>query len=220
MPKKEIARALPPALQNWETEWLFNKTEWTARFGKEGKPFIGGVIEDVGASTMADLAVGVDFDIESPAVIQFQKKFIKKYSKEVNKTTLNKLKKTLQEGIREGESIPKLRKRVSKVFDFATRQRALQISRSETIRASNFATEEAFIQSGVVTKKTWYAALDERLCPFCHELHDRTIELKKNFLNQGDTFTVGEESLSVDYADVPYPPAHVFCRCTIIAEIE
>jgi len=209
---KAVKKPLPPKLPDWEELWLFNQAIWVERFGKEGKPFIGGVMESVGTSTLADLVVGIDFDIESPAAVQFQKKFIKKYSEEVNKATVDSLKKTLQEGIREGESIPHLRKRVSKVFDFAERQRSTMIARTETIRASNFGAEEAFIQSGVVEGKEWLAATDERTCPECMEMDGKKAGLSKSF----DT---GKLDIDLDYTEgeMPYPPLHVSCRCTITA---
>jgi len=197
--------------KGWEEDWLFNEKLWIERFGKEGRPFIGGVLESVGQSTLGDLAVGIDFDISSPVVIRFQKKFIEKYSKEVNKATVDALKKTLQEGISAGESIPELRKRVSKVFDFADRQRTIKIARTETIRASNFSTEEAYRQSGVVEGKEWLTAIDERTCPECEEMNGKKAGL-------GKSFSTGGLDVDLDYTEgeMPYPPLHVFCRCTLV----
>lgn len=204
--------------KGWEEDWLFNEKLWVERFGKEGKPFIGGVMESVGVSTLADLAVGIDFDISSPAAVQFQKKFIKKYSEEVNKATVDSLKKTLQEGIGEGESIPHLRKRVSKVFDFADRQRSTMIARTETIRASNFGAEEAYIQSGVVEGKEWLTAFDERTCTSCEEMGGKTSG-KPRTAKLGQSFDVSDIDMNFDYTEgeMPYPPLHPSCRCSLIA---
>lgn len=206
-------KRLPKAVKKgWEEDWMFNEKLWTERFAKEGKPFIGGVMESVGSAELADLAVGIDFDITSPAAVQFQKEFIAKYSKEVNRATVDSLKRTLQEGIKAGESIPKLRKRVSIVFDSATRNRSVAIARTETIRASNFGTEEAFRQSGVVEGKEWLTAFDERTCPDCMDMDGKKAGLGKGF-------DMGKIDVDLDYTEgsMPYPPLHPLCRCSLVA---
>lgn len=189
--------------KGWEEDWLFNEALWIARFGKEGKPFIGGVLESVGVSTLADLAVGIDFNIDNPRVQRWLGTRLEEYSKSVNGTTLDSIKRTLREGVTAGESIPKLRKRVQGVFEGCSKYRAQMISRTETITASNQGALEAFRQSGVVEKKTWYAALDERTCEICMGMHEETVKLDENF----------------SYG-VSTPSAHPSCRCTILPVIE
>jgi len=198
--------------QNWLSQWLFAEMMWRKRFGDNGKIFIGGVMEDVGQFELTNLVVGIDFDVNSPAVIAFQKKFIEKYSKVVNETTLDSLRKTLQAGVAAGESMPDLSKRVGKVFDFADKQRSLQIARSETIRASNFGAEEAYRQSGVCSGKTWLTAADERVCPECEAMNGKKAGL-------GKSFDIGKLDVDLDYTEgaMPHPPLHVLCRCTITA---
>ncbi len=209
----QISPYMEVSKQNWLSQWLFAEMMWRKRFSNAGKPFIGGVLEDVGQAELTNLVVGIDFDIDSPAVISFQKKFIEKYSKVVNETTLDSLRKTLQAGVTAGESIPELSKRVSKVFDFADKQRSLQIARSETIRAANFGAEEAYIQSGVVKAKEWLTSFDERTCKIgCKELHGRKTGLGKSFGKQGVSADLGYTD-----GEIPHPPLHVSCRCTLVA---
>lgn len=184
---------------NWEDDWLFNEADWIKRFGEAGRPFLGGVMEDVGESTMGDLAVGIDFDIDDPRVQRWLGMRLEQYSKDVNKTTLKGLKATLREGVRLGESIPELRKRVQDVFTIANRTRATMIARTETITASNRGAIEAMIQSGVVEKKQWYCALDERTCDECMDLHEQAVGLEENF--SGGVYG---------------PSLHVQCRCTVL----
>ena len=84
--------------QNWLSDWLFAEMMWRRRFEKEGKPFIGGVMEDVGQAEMTNLVVGIDFDINNPRVQAFLGNKLEKYSKDVNDTTLDSLRKTLKAG--------------------------------------------------------------------------------------------------------------------------
>jgi len=206
--------------KGWEEDWLFNEKLWIARFGKEGKPFIGGVLEDVGTSTLADLAVGIDFDVDNPRVQSFIKEKTYKFSFEVNKTTIEMLKKELAEGIELGESIPNLRKRVNKVFGFADKYRATRIARTETLKGANAGTEFAFIQSDIVESKEFLATQDDRVCEWCASLDGKTAGLGENFFNKGDSLTVGGKTMTFDYEDIPYPPIHSQCRCTIIAVLK
>lgn len=187
---------------DWEEDWLFNEALWINRFNHEGKPFIGGVLEDVGSAELADLAVGIDFDINNPRVQRWLGTRLEEYSKSVNGTTLDSIKRTLREGVAEGESIPKLRKRVQGVFEGCSKYRAQMISRTETITASNQGALEAFRQSGVVEKKEWLTA--PGACEICLDNEAQgPIGLEESF-NSG----------------VSAPSAHPNCKCALLAVIE
>jgi len=62
----------------------------------------------------------------------------------VNKTTLSKLRKTLKEGIANGESVAELTKRVRNVYRSASVSRASAIARTEVMKAANVASVEAY----------------------------------------------------------------------------
>jgi len=187
---------------DWEEDWLFNEAEWVRRFAKEGRPFIGGVMEEVGQANLDDLLVGIDFDINNPRAQRWLGSRLEQYSKDVNGTTLKSLKGTLREGVAAGESIPDLRKRVQGVFDGCSRYRAQMISRTETITASNQGALEAFRQSGVVEKKEWLVAPDA--CDICLDNQaDGQIGLEAKF-SSGDST----------------PTAHPNCKCAILPVVE
>ncbi len=191
--------------KGWEEDWLFNEAAWVKIFGKEGRPFIGGSLATVGTSTMGDLATGIDFDIADPRVQKWLGAKVEKYSKDVNDTTLKSLKSTLREGVAAGESIPKLRKRVEHVFDVADRSRAIKIARTETASAANRGSLEAYRQSGVVAKKEWIAAMDERT----RDSHRGvgTVKLDEKFTLGSGVQTDGPGQSGVASEDV-------LCRCT------
>ena len=90
------------------------------------------------------------------------------------------------------------------------------IARTETIRASNFATVEAYRQSEVVEAKEWLAEMDERTCGYCQEMNGKVIDLDESYFEEGDDFTVDGSTLNIELLDVDEPPLHVSCHCTTI----
>ena len=185
--------------QNWLSQWLFAEMMWRKRFSKEAKPFLGGVFETVGEAQLADLVIGIDFDVNNPRAQKWLGTRLEEYSKSVNGTTLDSIKRVLREGVAAGESIPDLQKRVQKVFKGCSEYRAQMISRTETIMASNQGSLEAMRQSGVVEKKSWLTAGDDRVRPEHKAMNGETVALEKNFSN----------GLMV--------PGEPNCRCTITA---
>ena len=199
--------------QNWLSQWLFAEMMWRRRFSNAGKPFIGGVLEDVGQAELTNLVVGIDFDVSNPLVVEFINKNADKFSFATNDATIDQLRKHLIAGVKLGESIPELTKRVNKVFGFAEQYRATRIARTEIIRAANSGAEFAYVQSGVVKGKEWLTSFDERTCEIgCKELNGRKTGLGKPFGQQG-------VSANLDYTEgeIPFPPLHVSCRCTLTA---
>jgi len=120
------------------------------------------------------------------------------FIKDVNDFTRSTLKDSLKEGLANEESIDELKKRVSGIFDIADKSRSEKIARTETLRSTNFATEEAYRQSDIVEAKEWLTATDELVCEECAPM-------------DGDVADLGQGFKSVDY-----PPLHPNCRCTLL----
>ncbi len=199
--------------QNWLSDWLFAEMMWRKRFSNAGKPFIGGVLEDVGQAELTNLIIGIDFDITNPLVVEFINKNADKFSFATNEATIDQLRKHLIAGVKLGEGMPDLTKRVNKVFGFAEKYRATRIARTEIIRAANSGAEFAYIQSGVVKGKEWLTSFDERTCEIgCKELNGRKTGLGKSFGKQGVSADLGYTG-----GEIPYPPLHVSCRCSLTA---
>lgn len=133
-----------------------------------------------------------------------------------NSITVEKLSKTLVDGFQNGESIAKIRKRVESVFTEAKGYRAERIARTETLFASNDATEIAYQTTGYVTKKEWYT--NPGACEHCKTMDGKIVSLGQPFVNKGDKVPAenGKGDYLADYMDVNYPPLHPDCRCTII----
>jgi len=212
-PKGGYIDIIKTTKQNWLSEWLFAEMMWRKRFSNNGRPFIGGVLEDVGQAELDNLVVGIDFNISDPRVQEFLGDKLEKYSKDVNDTTLASLRKTLKQGVASGESIPDLQKRVQKVFSIADKTRATMIARTEVNSSANKATLEAYRQSGVVAKKQYLAAGDERTRPSHAAANGQTVALDKMFtLGSGvQTEAPGQSGVAAE---------DVNCRCTTVAIVK
>lgn len=136
-----------------------------------------------------------------------------------NDETIEKLNTTLAEGIQNGEALGKLKSRVESVYDYAKSYRSLRVARTETLKASNNATEDAYKQTGYVVAKEWIVNPDA--CPQCEAFEGKTIGLGETFVKQGQSYSYtdreGEEQVASNtYDDVDNPPLHPNCRCTIV----
>lgn len=138
---------------------------------------------------------------------------IDRMSTDIDKTTRSEIFEIIKQGNRDEVWVAQIATAVRAQFNQYTKKswRIEKIVRSEITRASNKSQEQAYIQSGVVAQKEWYTATDERVCPFCNDLHKQRIWVEETFLKIGDSH-VGEK---ITYEDVEYPPRHVNCRCTI-----
>lgn len=102
---------------------------------------------------------------------------------------------------------------------FLTRKRGEKIARTEIASAYNQGALEAVKQAkaanqlaGVIAKR-WWTAIDERVCPWCSDLHNTVIGLESNY-----TITPIAGRKTLDFHGSA-PPSHPSCRCTIIYEV-
>ena len=140
---------------------------------------------------------------------------IDKLASKTNDITIRNIRNTISEGIRDGESLYKLRKRINSVYSKATTIRSDRIARTETIAASNEASQEAYIQSPMVKYKEWHAEPDA--CQFCRPMHGKIVGKTETFVKNGQSVGGSEGgTLDIDYDDVNHPPLHPNCKCAII----
>lgn len=169
-------------------------------------PRITEIVNINGDGALAEIGIDIAFDVTNPEVVKWIKKRTGELIKNKDKTgildvTLDKLRKTLEEGVQAGESIPKLASRVSAVYDEAKGSRAIKIARTETITASNRGALEGYKQSGVVEKKEWLVSEDA--CDICLDIE------AQGPIDLDETFKGGFDA----------PSAHPNCRCTILPVI-
>ena len=172
-----------------------------AKFAEFTLPRITEMVKITGTSSYAELGISGSFDVSNPKVIKYIKKHVGKLIKGIGDTTLDKLRKTLAEGVSFGEKIPSLASRVSSVYDEAKSYRSIRIARTETISANNQGALQAYDQSGVVEKKQWLAEGDA--CDDCLAMQGEIVKLHESFSGGVDC-----------------PPLHPNCRCTVLPVIE
>lgn len=177
-----------------------------------------------GNETLDFLGVGGQINITTEFASEYLLEWGGQLITQINETTREALMATLSQGYDNGESIDELIKRIEAVYEIADKQRAEMIARTESIRASNSASVEAYRQSGVVVGKEWLTERDDRTCPFCEKLDGKVIGLDKNYFKVGDKVHAEDSkgnkvSMEVGLADVGEPPLHPDCRCTTIPVI-
>lgn len=143
-----------------------------------------------------------------------------KFAKAIDGTVHKRLRGTLRRGLAEGLTVPQLRDEIAALYDGWSKYHAELIARTESIRALNKGKVESWKKTGVVVAKVWDAAGDA--CVFCLDMHGTTIELDKNFFEEGDVQSVAIEGgktveLKQTYGNLPGPPLHPNCRCTLTA---
>lgn len=207
------------SLQKAAEQKLFDDAAYDAKLVEELTPMLVNLAETQGG--LALVFAGDDeneFHMNSQIEAHIQKNTLR-MATNFNDETIARLNKTLAEGIMAGEGIGELKKRVGSVFDDIDGYRSLRIARTETLKASNNATEWAYKQTGYVTAKEWVVNPDA--CPECGEFEGKTVPLDEDFLGLGESYTFtdenGEEQTKTnDYDTIETPPLHPNCRCTII----
>lgn len=181
-------------------------------------PVLKELVEQMGDDTLDFLGLPKQtFDMNTAAITRFFDSEALKGIRSLNKTTRYDLRQLLAAAFADGKDKDQMAKEITTYFDNINDTRAVAIARTETLKANNYATLEAYKQSNVVVGKQWYTAVDERVCPMCGPLHGKVVGLSKDFFNKGES-QVGSDgqTYAVDYEDIGAPPRHTNCRCTLI----
>jgi len=173
-------------------EDIYEIQKWNKKLLKAAKPLLLEIIQEGADNAREELGIEVAWNIDNPKVNKWIQEESGTKIKGINETTLEQLRITLQDGIDLGEGVDDLAKRVRETFENARGYRAEVIARTETLNSFRFGNAELYREAGV-EKMQWWAALDERLCEICEELH-------------GQVFTIDEYEQQVS-------KIHPQCRC-------
>ena len=148
---------------------------------------------------------GISFDVMNPKFLEWVREFGAGQVKGINDTTKEKLRKTLTEGIAEGEGIPKLRDRVSAVMTEAKTSRALKIAKTETHNSVGAGTRATYAAANV-KQKEWLTSIDGRERESHAEINREVVDIDEAFSN-GLMYP----------GDASGPPEElVNCRCVML----
>jgi SPP1 gp7 family putative phage head morphogenesis protein len=145
------------------------------------------------------IEVNMNF-VPNQAAIDFLQNYSFGLIRDLSEETRNDLRAELQRGILQGEGSSKLAKRVKEVME-TSKKRAIMIARTESSRAENMGTLEAYKQSGLKGKKVFIATKGDRTCEICKNLDGKEILLDAKFKYKGEEWFA--------------PPVHPSCRCAI-----
>jgi len=220
---KEFDRVSPA--ESWD-DIKFNSAKYTQMYLGEMVGVMNPVWERgliVGNLSLPDGSrIDVGAFIEQPQAQKFVEKNTFKFLESESESVQNEFRRQLSAGIKDGDSVQAMRKRMTGLFtDERKNARSFVIARTESARAIEMGREQSWIESGVVSGKVWDANGDA--CPFCQAMQKKSIELGGNFFNMGDTLTVNFKGNDIhmpfNYGDVPTPPLHPNCRCSLQPKI-
>ncbi len=144
---------------------------------------------------------------------------IKKFTKSMTVTDIDKLTNTIVDMTASGATVNDIRAEVGKFFDGARQKQIDTIVQTEVLRVANLATTDAYKQSDAVVGKQWTTAGDSNVCEFCLQAEKdyQDVALDSNFADKGDTIEDGQgNTMTLDYSHLEAPPLHVRCRCDIL----
>uniref|UniRef100_A0A6M3IG21 Putative portal protein n=1 Tax=viral metagenome TaxID=1070528 RepID=A0A6M3IG21_9ZZZZ len=191
-------KALPAAdIADWD--------DIIRRLEQGGRPYLLAMLESAAADAAVEM--GINFDLQNPRVQRWLGERLRLYSYNVTETTKGAITEQLRLAEAAGESADDAAKRIMQVFDQASRGRAERIARTEMVSASNRGALEAYKQSGVVEKKVWLAAQDERTRPSHAKMHHVEVLLDADFVVGADLMQAPGEGRD--------PAENINCRCTL-----
>jgi HK97 family phage portal protein len=152
---------------------------------------------------------GISFDVMNPKFLDWVNKYGAERVRDINDTTKEALRKTLSEGIAEGESIPRLRDRVSSVMTDAKTSRAVKIARTETHTTVGAGTHETYVSAGI-QQREWLTTIDGRERVSHAALNGEIVGINQPFSNglmfPGDQSGPAEEVVNCRCDELPIIP--------------
>lgn len=142
-----------------------------------------------------------------------------RYAPPVAARLLAAMRRELILGIRAGERLSDLRKRIAKILDDQGPFRALRIARTEVVGGFERGTLESYKRSGVVQRKGWLTARDANVRPTQPgDFDHRAADGQERALDT--PFDVSGERLMFPGDPSGSPKNIINCRCTQIPIIE
>jgi len=157
-----------------------------------------------GNTVFSTFDVGIDFSLRDKNVEKYFKNYSLQLSEQVSKSIQSSIKYELAQAIKNGDSVPEVRKSILKLWDkpievvvppkispdgtlirqgysynMAPKHWANTVARTEINGAYNKGRLDGFKQTGVVNKVQYSTSPDERLCPICAPFEGLEFTLEK-----------------------------------------
>lgn len=211
--REEVLANLSKVMKAVDPTVLFDAKKWTSVMIDMATPILTDLAKAEGLNA-AELITGAGIDVTQNATyMNALNGAIALLGQKYQETTLGDLKTTIEGELAKGSSIQQVTEAVRSYYSDANQYRAPMLAKTETFRISNSATKEAWKETGVVKSMKWFTSQHDNVCEFCQAMDGKSIPIDDNFFDQGDTFTVGDSTMSIDYSDVGGPPLHPNCGC-------
>lgn len=195
-------------------EWLFNVKAESEALALVITPIIYELMnEQIAETTNFISGELLTLSPEMRAQVELQ---MKQIAGVYNQDTITALETTISQGVSDGESLAKIKKRVESVYQEAKGYRAERIARTESLKASNESAELVYKANGYHNVK-WFT--NPGACDFCKELNNTVKNIGSDFYSIGDVVTNNAgQMLEIDYRNITTPPLHPNCKCSIVPD--
>lgn len=171
---------------------------WGPRWRENLSP----VLEDIAQAATDPKATATNnvlprFDVTNPRMAAWFDSYTSELARTLSDTSYRNALEVIREGIDEGLSVDAISERLRERLPELNRTRADLIARTETHNATEGANMLQARESGVVSRKVWRTAGDERVRPEHRALAGQEVEIDRPFSN------------GLDYPNQPG------CRCTV-----
>lgn len=199
-------------------ESTFNPKEEAEKLAKELFPIVIELVAQSGQEAL-DFAGDTNIFRMTDKIQKIMAEHLEKMAKDFSEETITKLAETLSEGFTQGESIGKLSRRVSEVYDQAKGYRTERVARNEAHWSAQKAAQTAYDQTGYIKYKQWYA--NPGACQFCQAFDGQIVPLSESFFPQG-AIVEGVEGgqFITSYEPIENAHLHPNCECTILSLME
>jgi uncharacterized protein with gpF-like domain len=200
---------------SFEDDWIQDLLRWLTSYESftEFKNNIAGIVEvtiNEEISVTSGLLGATEGSIDSAEVAAGWIRSLETHIRGINRTTQVLVREQIIEGIKAGENLRDIAKRIESVFDYSGKVRSFVIARTEVLGASNYAAFSVYDRLGV-PYKGWVTTMDGRQ-------RDTHGDANGQIRPLAEPFDIGDSQLM--YPGDPTGSARevINCRCTIVPE--
>ena len=210
--KAEVLANLPDAIAKAiDPSKLFDIEQWISITVNALTPTLESLFTDEAKAAAAEIGKPELNPFNDTARVQLHAS-IGLMARSYQTTVRNTMETLINEGMESGQGLADISASIGSRYEDLNGYAAERVAKTESFRTSNAALKQTWKESGVVKTIKWYTASGEP-CIFCEQLDGKVISIDDNFFNQGDSMTIDDKTLNLDYSDVGAPPLHPLCMC-------
>lgn len=179
---------------------------WIERGSRAMNTGLAALAPAVADETLAAIGVDVAIDLaEGSPMARMLLERAARFAEQTTSTSWLRVGEVLARGVRDGDDLRGLAKRVAALGEEWRGSRAMMVAWTETHSASQAVALETVRTSGVAARRTWLSALDDRVRDDHVDAHGQTVGLD-------ESYTVGGEPCAGP-GNCGSPAQDIRCRC-------